>query len=322
MARDASGNFAAGIITAALTGNASTATTLANSRSIYGNTFNGSADLNQIIASTYGGTGNGFTKFVGPTSSEKTFTLPDSNATLARTDAAQTFIGNQTFAYSSSTSYSSFITASTTNLIVGNQSFNNLAGTGLTNNSGSLGLTNTSVTVNTGTGLSGGGTVALGGTITLSNQLATSSGEVMSNLAYWTTTNGVPAKLGSVATTSLSATGALSLDHAISVIGSAAATLTCLTATVRKPAVSPPPTTILSAGSKPPSPSPGPSLSPAPQSALADCPPPPPLSSATFHTSPVLTPSAMWPLPQQTLQTLWWLAIQAATSLPAPSRPP
>jgi hypothetical protein len=63
--RDASGNFSAGIITAALTGNvtgdltgnASTATKLAATKSIYGNVFDGTADLNQAIAGTYGGTG-------------------------------------------------------------------------------------------------------------------------------------------------------------------------------------------------------------------------------------------------------------------------
>jgi hypothetical protein len=44
--RDASGNFAAGTITAALTGNASTATTLATARNIGGVSFNGSADIN------------------------------------------------------------------------------------------------------------------------------------------------------------------------------------------------------------------------------------------------------------------------------------
>lgn len=66
----------------ALSGNASTATKLATTRAIYGNNFDGSAALTQIIASTYGGTGNGFAKFSGPATSEKTFTLPNSNATL------------------------------------------------------------------------------------------------------------------------------------------------------------------------------------------------------------------------------------------------
>ena len=44
--RDASGNFAAGTITAALTGNASTATTLATARTIAGQSFDGSANVN------------------------------------------------------------------------------------------------------------------------------------------------------------------------------------------------------------------------------------------------------------------------------------
>ena len=58
------------------------AATLTTPRAIYGNNFDGSAALTQVIASTYGGTGNGFTKFSWPTTAEKTFTLPDSNATL------------------------------------------------------------------------------------------------------------------------------------------------------------------------------------------------------------------------------------------------
>jgi hypothetical protein len=58
------------------------AATLTTPRAIYGNNFDGSAALTQIIASTYGGTGNGFTKFTGATTAEKTYTLPNSNATL------------------------------------------------------------------------------------------------------------------------------------------------------------------------------------------------------------------------------------------------
>ncbi len=45
VARDGSGNFSAGTITAALSGNASTATTLATARNINGVSFNGSADI-------------------------------------------------------------------------------------------------------------------------------------------------------------------------------------------------------------------------------------------------------------------------------------
>lgn len=66
------------------------AATLTTTRAIYGNNFNGSAALTQVIASTFGGTGNGFAKFTGPTTSEKTFTLPDATATILTTNAAVT----------------------------------------------------------------------------------------------------------------------------------------------------------------------------------------------------------------------------------------
>lgn len=66
------------------------ATVLETTRAIYGNNFDGSAALTQVIASTYGGTGNGFTKFTGPTTAEKTFTLPDASATILTSNAAVT----------------------------------------------------------------------------------------------------------------------------------------------------------------------------------------------------------------------------------------
>ena len=43
-----------------------------------------------ILGSANGGTGNGFTKFTGPTTAEKTFTLPDASATILTTNAAVT----------------------------------------------------------------------------------------------------------------------------------------------------------------------------------------------------------------------------------------
>ena len=66
------------------------AATLTTPRAIYGNNFDGSAALTQIIASTYGGTGNGFTKFSGATTAEKTYTLPDATTTILTTNAAVT----------------------------------------------------------------------------------------------------------------------------------------------------------------------------------------------------------------------------------------
>ncbi len=57
VARDASGNFSAGIITAALAGNASTTTALQTPRNIYGNLFDGTVNLLQVITPNFGGTG-------------------------------------------------------------------------------------------------------------------------------------------------------------------------------------------------------------------------------------------------------------------------
>lgn len=55
--RDVSGNFSAGTITAALSGNSSTATTLQTARSINGVSFNGSADI--VVNPTTGAYSNG-----------------------------------------------------------------------------------------------------------------------------------------------------------------------------------------------------------------------------------------------------------------------
>jgi hypothetical protein len=49
-----------------------------------------------ILPSANGGTGSAFFAISGPTAL-RTFTFPDAAATIARTDAAQTFTGNQTF---------------------------------------------------------------------------------------------------------------------------------------------------------------------------------------------------------------------------------
>jgi hypothetical protein len=72
------------------TGSAGSAATLSNSRTIHGGSFNGSADVTNVIGSAFGGTGNGFAKFTGPTTAEKTFTLPDATATILTSNAAVT----------------------------------------------------------------------------------------------------------------------------------------------------------------------------------------------------------------------------------------
>lgn len=89
-------NVGATTFTGALTGNATTATTLATPRNIYGNSFDGSAALTQIIASTFGGTGNGFTKFSGPTTSEKTKTVRDATDTILELGGSYTPTGTWT----------------------------------------------------------------------------------------------------------------------------------------------------------------------------------------------------------------------------------
>ncbi|MBK9717855.1 MAG: hypothetical protein IPO85_10135 [Saprospiraceae bacterium] len=66
------------------------AATLTTPRNIHGGSFNGSADVTNIINSNFGGTGNGFTKFTGPNTTEKTFTLPNANALILTDNAAVT----------------------------------------------------------------------------------------------------------------------------------------------------------------------------------------------------------------------------------------
>jgi hypothetical protein len=67
--RDGSGNFAAGTVTAALTGNASTATALATARNINGVSFNGTSDITVTAAA---GTLTGSTLAAGVTASSLT----------------------------------------------------------------------------------------------------------------------------------------------------------------------------------------------------------------------------------------------------------
>jgi hypothetical protein len=72
------------------TGTAAKATILATARSIYGNNFDGSGPLLGVIGSVYGGTANAFTKFSGPATAEKTFTLPNVSANILTDNTAVT----------------------------------------------------------------------------------------------------------------------------------------------------------------------------------------------------------------------------------------
>lgn len=141
VSRNSAGNFAAVQISAELTGNAATATALHNTRAIYGNNFDGTAPLTQIIASTYGGTGNGFTKFSGPTTSEKTFTLPDASSTILTSNAAVTVGQGGT----GQTSYTNG------QLLIGNTTGNTLAKATLTGTANQVVVTNgaSSITLST-----------------------------------------------------------------------------------------------------------------------------------------------------------------------------
>lgn len=90
------------------TGNAATATALQTARAIYGNNFDGTAALTQIIASTYGGTGNGFTKFSGPTTSEKTKTVSNASDTILELAGSYTPTGTWTWTSCSSCVWPTF----------------------------------------------------------------------------------------------------------------------------------------------------------------------------------------------------------------------
>lgn len=81
-----------------------------------------------------------------------------------------------------------------------------------------------------GTGLSGG-TITSTGNISLLSYLATSTGETSGQLSYWTTTNGTPAKLASIATSSETCSSPLSCTaHTVLTGGGAITCATCLTA--------------------------------------------------------------------------------------------
>lgn len=118
-----------------ISGNAATATsanTLTTPRAIYGNNFDGSAALTQIIDSTYGGTGNGFSKFSGATTSEKTYTLPNASCALLTDNAAVTVAQGGT----GQTTYTNG------QLLIGNTTGNTLAKATLTGTSNQITVTN------------------------------------------------------------------------------------------------------------------------------------------------------------------------------------
>jgi hypothetical protein len=91
VARDGSGNFAAGTITAALTGNASTATTLQTARTIGGVSFNGAANINLPGVNTGGNQDTSGTSAISTaatvttSSAASAFKVPFANTTVSTT---------------------------------------------------------------------------------------------------------------------------------------------------------------------------------------------------------------------------------------------
>ena len=177
VARDANGAFSAGIITASLNGNASTATKLAATKNIYGNAFDGTADLTAVIASTFGGTGNGFTKFTGPSGSEKTFTLPDANATILTTNALVTVAQGGTGAASATQNF--VFAGPATGSSAGAPTFRALTAADLPAGSGSYIANQTSQQASANFNISGdgiiGGTLSAG-TLSLTSALSIANG--------------------------------------------------------------------------------------------------------------------------------------------------
>jgi hypothetical protein len=91
VARDASGNFSAGTVTAALSGNATTASTLQTARTIGGVSFNGSANINLPGVNTAGNQNTSGTAAVSTAATVTTsatssaFKVPFANTTASTT---------------------------------------------------------------------------------------------------------------------------------------------------------------------------------------------------------------------------------------------
>lgn len=171
VSRDASGNFSAGTITAALTGNASTATTLATARTINGVSFNGSANITVADStkaptsrtiSAGGGLSGG-----GTLAADRTLSHADTSSQGSVNNSGATVIQDVTLdTYGHVTGLGShtltlanlgYTGATNANYITNNNQLTN--GAGYTTNTGDI----TGVTA--GSGLDGGGS---SGSVTLS----------------------------------------------------------------------------------------------------------------------------------------------------------
>ncbi|MCX6154403.1 MAG: hypothetical protein NT007_09600 [Candidatus Kapabacteria bacterium] len=93
-------------VTNAITGSVTgSAATLSTPRAVYGNNFDGSSALTQVIAATYGGTGSAYVEFAGANTTKKTYTLPDFNSTILTDHAAVTVAQGGTGVQTLTTAY-------------------------------------------------------------------------------------------------------------------------------------------------------------------------------------------------------------------------
>ena len=152
--------------------------------------------------------------------SEQTYTFPDKSLTFAGINN-ETFTGLTSMGYSSSTIYSSFETASTSALVASNSV--NIFGGGAktTANALCIQLTGSADLCDSSDGGGGGGSAY---------EIATTSNIAVSGLSYFTKTSGMTT-LGSVGTTTLTATTPLALSQTISVLGANPSVLTISTTT-------------------------------------------------------------------------------------------
>lgn len=202
------------------------AATLTTTRGIYGNNFDGSTALTQIISSVYGGTGNGFTKFSGASASEKTYTLPNASAAILTDNAAVTVAqggtGVATLALNgilygnaatsvlalavNSTATNKFLTQSSSNApawaaLVSGDIPNNGA-----NTTGSAATLTTARTIN-GTSFDGSANITLGAASVTSTQLDLTMAPTWTGLHNWTSTTATTNAVTTTQTFGLNSTG-------------------------------------------------------------------------------------------------------------------
>ena len=79
-----------------LTGNSFSIASAAITNAMLAGSIDLTTKVTGVLPTARGGTGTAFFSVAGPTVA-RTYTFPDANATIARTDAAQSFTGNQTF---------------------------------------------------------------------------------------------------------------------------------------------------------------------------------------------------------------------------------